>query len=400
MYLKKIKSLFIHIGLHRTATTALQYFFSRNDNTLKKYGILYPKTGRDEGIGAHHNFAACFRHSHPFFKPEKKFEQYIKEIIAENSAFETVLISSEMFSEIPFNNDFDRLRILKDIAESVKIIIYLRRQDEYLSSLYSEDIKAGFKKESRLSPLEYFELRKQQINYKVICEKWVNIFGVDNVIIRPFEKEQFKFGTIYSDFLNILDLKLTNEYLLPSYKLNVSLTREKLEYRRLVNILSPNPKYTRKLTDFLLNLKSRTESQYYGVYNLEERQMILSFVSESNEYIAKEYLNRIDGCLFYSLSSLPNSNLYQEEKVPNILSDAKLIEITKEYLKQEPTFYFSLRKAVLKALNSEDIIKKNAAEKMKTVLNIHTKKIFRHYIKYLKHEILRKIKTNWFYKVP
>ena len=40
------KILYLHIGKHKTGTTALQDFMAMNRNELKKLGVLYP--GIDE----------------------------------------------------------------------------------------------------------------------------------------------------------------------------------------------------------------------------------------------------------------------------------------------------------------------------------------------------------------
>src|SRR5690606_9489375 len=43
------RSIVLHVGAHKTGTTAIQYHFWKNDSDLARYGILYPKAGRPVG---------------------------------------------------------------------------------------------------------------------------------------------------------------------------------------------------------------------------------------------------------------------------------------------------------------------------------------------------------------
>ena len=50
-------TLNLHIGLHKTGTTSLQSFFAENDEILKQFFIIYPRTGREEK--KKHKLIAC-----------------------------------------------------------------------------------------------------------------------------------------------------------------------------------------------------------------------------------------------------------------------------------------------------------------------------------------------------
>jgi hypothetical protein len=49
--------LYVHCGLHKTGTTALQDFLAAQAATLARAGVLYPRAGRPGVAGGQHNIA-------------------------------------------------------------------------------------------------------------------------------------------------------------------------------------------------------------------------------------------------------------------------------------------------------------------------------------------------------
>jgi hypothetical protein len=47
------KTIYLHIGIPKTGTTAIQNFFFQKREDLKNYGLLYPNTAAS-GKGAEH----------------------------------------------------------------------------------------------------------------------------------------------------------------------------------------------------------------------------------------------------------------------------------------------------------------------------------------------------------
>ena len=95
------RRLIIHAGFHKSGTTALQEAFDAQSNELKAAGIIYPNIGRR----AHHRVAwALSGKTWGWGKRGgektsiKEWEHLAKAI--NNSDDETILISSEFFSEL------------------------------------------------------------------------------------------------------------------------------------------------------------------------------------------------------------------------------------------------------------------------------------------------------------
>jgi hypothetical protein len=58
--------LYVHCGLHKTATTALQTWLSTHADEFFAAGFLYPRAGRPVEIGGHHNIAWQLTHDRRF----------------------------------------------------------------------------------------------------------------------------------------------------------------------------------------------------------------------------------------------------------------------------------------------------------------------------------------------
>jgi len=95
-----MKTIFLHIGLGKTGTTAIQSFLANNQDFLSTHGIKYIQAGGGStGIG-HQSFAKSFIDKFPFYMipPDKPNEQQ-KIIAKEIQEIEdgNILLSSENF---------------------------------------------------------------------------------------------------------------------------------------------------------------------------------------------------------------------------------------------------------------------------------------------------------------
>jgi hypothetical protein len=97
-------SLLLHIGPHKTGTTAIQLFCERNRNELAKAGFWYPKAGL--ASGQHMVLPGCYISHHPHIpasllggSPEK----IVADIAAEVPRGLTPVMSSEVYWELLCN---------------------------------------------------------------------------------------------------------------------------------------------------------------------------------------------------------------------------------------------------------------------------------------------------------
>lgn len=199
-----MKTLYLHIGTHKTGTSALQDFLFKNSSTLKSHGIHYPTWFR---TSAHHFFTLGINGLNTENLPqEKSLQKKISQLNAlclEGDG--KVIISSEGFALFT-KEQIDYLK--KSIhGLEVKIIVYLRRQDEYLESSYNQIAKT--RKASTFSDHLTNLENTHRLDYTHLLSSWSDAFGESNLILRIYDKTQFNKNNIYSDFFAALDEDIT-----------------------------------------------------------------------------------------------------------------------------------------------------------------------------------------------
>ncbi len=148
-----MSTLYIHIGIPKTGTTAIQQFFLRNSERLKQYGISYPVM-EQRGVLEHRNGHFLATQDYDMDLDRRNWG-----IVESNlKKYDKVLLSDEaLYRTSGYVIDF--WRILKKRTDKVnvdlKVIFYVRRQDDFLWSYYMQMIR----KTKRILPLRESVLR-------------------------------------------------------------------------------------------------------------------------------------------------------------------------------------------------------------------------------------------------
>ena len=147
--MKQNSKIYIHSGIHKTGSTALQAALRANEGALRQAGFLFPYAGTYDQSGrpslspsecGHHNLGWQIGR-HWMFKPEKGT---IAALADEISGFSgNIIISSESFeSPMVAPENFDGFRALaRETGRKLVIVVYLRDQLSYCESLYQELLK-------------------------------------------------------------------------------------------------------------------------------------------------------------------------------------------------------------------------------------------------------------------
>src|SRR5699024_12805516 len=88
-------TVYLHIGAHKTGTTALQYFLWNNRKRLRKEGYLYPKLGL--GGYSHGVLANVIKPNNRDPKLPEYSRRFREEVL--NSRHDNSVLSSEVFLE-------------------------------------------------------------------------------------------------------------------------------------------------------------------------------------------------------------------------------------------------------------------------------------------------------------
>ncbi|KPP88004.1 MAG: Sulfotransferase domain [Rhodobacteraceae bacterium HLUCCO07] len=179
----------IHIGAHKTATTALQSTFLRNSEILAQNGILYPDSNRLHF--AHHRLSFALRglkdHKHDDV-PDFNIEIAELRKAIEDSPQPQIFISSEEFF-VCSAKQLHRLHKALDLPINIRIIATIRRQDDYLLSVYNQRSKTignGF-----IRPLRWHVQNPRDINREISffshLKRWRKEFGANSVKLLRYE---------------------------------------------------------------------------------------------------------------------------------------------------------------------------------------------------------------------
>jgi hypothetical protein len=191
------KQVYLHIGFPKTGTTSIQVWMTGNADVLAAQGVLYPVAGRGKGDYrfGHHLFPNALKQtpSSELAMSWPDMNELHNEIA--RSPATKVFISSESFCELIDQTAIDLLACkLRDL--DVRIICYVRRQDEFVTSLWSTAVAYYGEKQPVTSYLAY-----PGLDYAWVVSLWARAFGSAAILLRAYEKSQLVSGDIVADVL-------------------------------------------------------------------------------------------------------------------------------------------------------------------------------------------------------
>lgn len=356
-------TLLIHIGMPKTGTTALQNFLLQNDDQLQKYGWRYPLLSEkriSDMSDIEDSGNAFYMYRSSISNNKEVFEEGM-EVALKYLEDKSVIMSAEGISRNGINPFISAAR---QSYENIKVVIYLRRQDREIESLYNQHIKIGTEYGSFDKYIESDINREQYLEYLPKLDSVSRIIGKENLIVRVYEKQQLIGNDIVTDFFSILGIPLDRDEWRRNEKTNPSIKGNYLEIKRLVNSvqgiesLFDNKEWGEIQADIyevVIELsRFYKDKGEYGFFTRDERRAFLENFAAENEQIARTYLHREDGILFYDdIADYPvytvkqddsfEANmvrmftvmLYAQKRKINYLLDKKEREILGKILKKD-----------------------------------------------------------------
>jgi len=264
--------VYLHIGMPKTGTSALQVFFAANQESLKQSGVWYPTSANlqaaKSGAVTSGNATGIARFLNPDNPhpedPQEALERFQDEL-KQNSG--TILYSSEFLH----NASPERLQQLKSVATSlgheIRIVVFLRHQIDIAFAQYSQGVKRHALSTSSESILD-----RPGVNYLEILNRFSAIFGDRNIIARDYAHFVESPYSLMVEFLSILGLAPGNQFQFPKLAVNPSLSRHELEMLRGLNELTRDPAVCTLVSSVLMGLRASTDSEdaYLGMIGSEK----------------------------------------------------------------------------------------------------------------------------------
>ena len=329
------KTLFLHIGLQKTGTTTIQTCLTKNRLLLAENGFVFPDPSSVRiGLDG-------FNHGHLTLSLNGYWRDTPHQLSREeawgelrNLYFESdghLLVSHEGLSTPQI---VPHLGFIKQMLGGIyaKVIIYLRRQDIFAQSVYKERLKADGKHgfEESYERGDY----RQLLDFHSILRGWQRCVGKDNVIVRVFEKEQLFKGDVLEDFLHVTG---TNEIVgLQRFcqHANPTMSRTILEISRALNsmgVIGTNVSAFKLWLNDVLAEGQFNSFNKHNIINPKSQLAILREYMSGNEKIARDFLGRTDGQLFYESLPDPDEDWQPYTGVPPEDVARMLAEMFKKY---------------------------------------------------------------------
>lgn len=274
--------LVLHIGFHKTGTSAIQAYCKKNRELLASHGYLYPETGTSEikhpstpsSESGHRSM------SHLFASPTNlKSKNTLNAILEEADSYGdigTVIISSETFSAPKVKISSAALKTLGSKFSDIKVFLYLRRQDAWAETFYKEVLCWSGRKEKRNFQTFNDEFLGSWINYKTRIEQWESKFGKENIIIKSYDDREHK--NIIIDFFKSIGFDGIESFDFPqSDTINPSLPNDLIPLMLNINKLHLTREQKSHITNEIFQELSKS------TYKVEKKQIIPEKLQEKYE---------------------------------------------------------------------------------------------------------------------
>ena len=218
----------------------------------------------------------------------KSFRQDFVRSLKRAGGGKTIVFSSEALSGAPnsgYQNSSAVASILSGATQNfdVKIILYLRRQDDFIESMYTQTIHQG---ESYYFAdfIKGYEA-SDSLKYSRVIGDFVNQFGKENLVVSSYHSASRK-GLI-EDFQGIIGQQYFSAQ--NQDRKNPSYSGHALEIAKRANgrLSESDRKILRRSLQQVMR-KPRTES--FSFFSIQERKELLQRFADDKRWVAQNYI--------------------------------------------------------------------------------------------------------------
>ena len=284
--------LFVHIGGAKCGSSSIQNYLKTNVSKLYSQGFIVPDINMgldDECLGEQVQYFEGCKLNLDESKSElsQKLLTMIDEYYLKNEhgVLPKIILSAENLScWSEYAGLFDGL----DIKFDIKIVIYIRRQDEYLLSYWQqwylkveEDFWSWVLNHLNIIGDWYFTI-----------EPWMNLFGKENIVVRKLSRKNLAKGNLIYDFAEQLgiDTEGTSAEIYENISFNDAVTSLASSVSDIFEGMHDNRFYNMVAEWGGPPTFKKSPSQ---LITIAQRNALLLFYSRSNDRLKKIYFSEL-----------------------------------------------------------------------------------------------------------
>lgn len=299
-----MKTLYIHIGTSKTGTTTIQTYCGINREQLKSKGVLFPIMPYHydritENRNGHFLYAMIYENG---VRNKEKEEQVLKQeldyIVDCFKDYDNVLLSEESIWWATATRKKGLWKYLQEHSQQnnyqVKIIVYLRRQDQFMMSRYNQILKTDTGGGTQRF-YEYFKdmngKYKCVMNYRQRLDYMAKFFPKENIVVKRFDRSYFYNGDLNADFLHILGVEIDDTFAELPKDENLGISVQSGELKRVLNRLGTMTfAENQKLLQMLNECEVLLPKSEVSIMTTEHIEKFMKKFIDDNESIAVDYI--------------------------------------------------------------------------------------------------------------
>jgi hypothetical protein len=264
----------------------------------------------------------------PRLPAEEYWRQFKKQYA--DSDFERMILSAESFfggrphpwelsgAAEYWANQRKKLEIFKSMLDdsNVEIVVYLRRQDQWLESAIQHIIRFEGTMGQRVyeSDRQIMDMLEPSMAYNSTISLWDEMIRPSKIHVVSYDRNNFPDGNISADFMGRIGIKDENfEYVSSSDLSNVGWSKEFIELKKLINETERSRPEEDTIIDVItaLDEKMGTGKKYFLDENLKKE--LMEKVQSENASLFRKYNNTDNIFPEYKPKDQTNNNATQGE---------------------------------------------------------------------------------------
>lgn len=299
-----MKTLYLHIGTSKTGTTTIQTYCGINREQLKSKGVLFPIMPYHydritKNRNGHFLYAMIYENGVRNKEKEKQvLKQDLDYIVDCFKDYDNVLLSEESIWWATATRRKGLWKYLQEHSQQnnyqVKIIVYLRRQDQFMMSRYNQIIKTDTGGGTQRF-YEYFKdmngKYKCVMNYRQRLDYMAKFFPKENIVVKRFDRSYFYNGDLNADFLHILGVEIDDTFAELPKDENLGISVQSGELKRVLNRLGTMTfAENQKLLQMLNECEELLPKREVSIMTTEHIEKFMKKFIDDNESIAVDYI--------------------------------------------------------------------------------------------------------------